>query len=162
MKRVLPAPLLSATLLAVWLALNAPPDLWQVLLGATLAVLVPWLTASLRPVPVHARRPGVALRLLGVVARDMLVSNLQVGRTVLGAAGSGPQRAFVRVPLALRDPNGLAVLAWITTAVPGTIWTELAADRTSVLIHVFDLHDEAAFVDHYKACYEQPLREIFD
>ena len=162
MKRLLPAPLLSATLLALWLTLNAPPDLWQVLLGATLAVLVPRLTASLRPVTVRVRRPGVALRLLAVVARDMLASNLQVGRIVLGATGRGPQDAFVRVPLALRDPSGLAVLALITTVVPGTIWSELAADRTSVLIHVFDLADETAFVDHYKRCYEQPLREIFD
>ena len=162
MRRLLPAPLLSAALLALWLTLNAPPDLWQVLLGATLAVLVPRLTASLRPIPVHTRRPVVALRLLAVVVQDMLTSNLQVGRIVLGMAGRGPQGAFVRVPLALRDPNGLAVLALITTVVPGTIWSELAADRTSVLVHVFDLDDEAAFVDHYKSCYEQPLREIFD
>jgi multicomponent K+:H+ antiporter subunit E len=69
---------------------------------------------------------------------------------------------FVRVPLDLGDANGLAMLAVITTVVPGTVWSELAADRTALLLHVFDVHDEAAFVERYKARYERPLMEIFE
>jgi multicomponent K+:H+ antiporter subunit E len=66
------------------------------------------------------------------------------------------------VPLELRDAHGLAALAIITAVVPGTVWSELAADRTSLLIHVFDLADEAAFIASYKARYERPLQEIFE
>lgn len=32
----------------------------------------------------------------------------------------------------------------ITTVVPGTVWSELALDRSVLLLHVFDLEDEAA------------------
>ena len=39
---------------------------------------------------------------------------------------------------------------------------ELAADRSSLLIHVYDLADEAAFIAHYKRDYELPLKEIFE
>jgi multicomponent K+:H+ antiporter subunit E len=67
----------------------------------------------------------------------------------------------VRIPLELRDPAALASLAIITTVVPGTVWSELALDRSALLLHVFDLEDEAAFVVRYKSRYEQPLKEIF-
>ena len=49
----------------------------------------------------------------------------------------------------------------VTTVVPGTVWSELALDRSALLLHVFDLDDEAAFIARYKARYEHPLLEIF-
>jgi multicomponent K+:H+ antiporter subunit E len=30
------------------------------------------------------------------------------------------------------------------------------------LLHVFDLDDEALFIEHFKATYERPLMEIFE
>jgi multicomponent K+:H+ antiporter subunit E len=72
-----------------------------------------------------------------------------------------PRGGFVAVPLELQDAHGLAALAVITAVTPGTVWSELAADRSSLLIHVFDLEDEAAFMAHYKSRYERPLKEIF-
>ena len=67
----------------------------------------------------------------------------------------------MRIPLELRDPGALATLAVVTTIVPGTVWCELALDRSAVLLHVLEVDDEAAFVAHYKARYERPLMEIF-
>ena len=161
MKRFLPAPLLSAALFAMWLVLNESLGAGQVVLGALLALLFAWLAAPLRPMPVRVRRPGAALRLFGAVVRDVVASNLDVAWSV--ARGSAaPRAAFVRIPLELRDPNALATLAIITTIVPGTVWSELAPDRSAVLLHVLDLDDEAAFIAHYKSRYERPLREIFE
>jgi len=68
----------------------------------------------------------------------------------------------VRVPLALRNPHALASLAMITAVVPGTVWAEMATDRSALLLHVFDVDDEAAFIAHYKSRYERPLQEIFE
>lgn len=65
------------------------------------------------------------------------------------------------VPLDLRDTHGLAALAMITSVVPGTVWAELAPDHSVLLMHVFDLDDEAAFIARFKRDYEQPLRQIF-
>ena len=70
--------------------------------------------------------------------------------------------AFVQVPLDMRDPNGLAVLAMILCLTPGTAWGEVSFDRSTLLIHVFDLDDEAAFIALIKERYERPLMEIFE
>ena len=68
----------------------------------------------------------------------------------------------MRVPLELRDPHALAALAIITTVVPGTVWSRAGARPQRLLLHVFDLDDEAAFIAHFKARYERPLKEIFE
>jgi multicomponent K+:H+ antiporter subunit E len=68
----------------------------------------------------------------------------------------------VVIPLELRAPVGLAALSVVTTIVPGTVWSELALDRSALLLHVWDVGDESAFVARFKARYEAPLREIFE
>ena len=68
----------------------------------------------------------------------------------------------MRVPLDLRDPNALAVLAMIICLTPGTAWGELSLDRSTLLIHVFDVDDEQAFIAMVKSRYERPLMEIFE
>ena len=162
MRRLFPAPLLSASLFVLWLALNPPLAAGQAMLGAIVALVLPAIAAPLRPLRVRLRRPGAIARLILVVGVDVLRSNLDVARGTLRRRARPPRGAFVRVPLELADPSALAALAVITTAVPGTVWTELAIDHDAVLLHVFDVDDEAAFVADYKARYERPLKEIFE
>lgn len=161
MKRWLPSPWLSAGLLALWLLLADSLTPGHLLIAMALAVAMPLLTAPLRPRPAPVRAPGAMVRLLLVVAADVVRSALDVGLGVVRARRQPPRGSFVALPLTLRDPHGLAALAMITTVVPGTVWSELAPDRSTLLLHVFDLDDESAFVARFKARYEQPLLEIF-
>lgn len=162
MKRLFPAPLLSVSLFVLWLLLNLSVSPGNLLLAAVLATLAPVLMAPLRPQHAHLRRPLVVARLIGRVGLDVIHSNLLVARSVLMAGRRPPRSAFVHIPLALRDAHGLAALSMITTVVPGTVWSELALDRSVLLLHVFDLEDEAAFIEHFKHTYERPLMEIFE
>jgi multicomponent K+:H+ antiporter subunit E len=81
---------------------------------------------------------------------------------VLTCGSRPPRSRFVKIPLDLRDANGLAVLSMITSVTPGTVWSELALDRSILLLHVFDLDDDAQFIEHFKQAYERPLMEIFE
>ncbi|AZE84593.1 Na(+) H(+) antiporter subunit E [Pseudomonas orientalis] len=162
MKRLFPAPWLSLALLGLWLVLNLSMSAGNLLLGALLGVLAPLMMAPLRPQPISLRRPGVILRLFLRVGRDVIVSNLQVAWGVLTCGSRPPRARFIKIPIDLRSPNGLAALSMITTVIPGTIWSELALDRSVLLLHVFDLDDEAQFIEHFKSAYERPLMEIFE
>ena len=134
MKRLLPAPLLSASLFALWLVLNQSVSAGHLLLAAVLSILVPRLTARLRPGRTRVRRPGLILRLTLTVGFDVLASGCEVGWGVLRSPWRPPNGAFVRIPLELRDPAALASLAIITTVVPGTVWSELALDRSALAL----------------------------
>jgi multicomponent K+:H+ antiporter subunit E len=161
MKRILPSPPLSVTLFVVWLLLHQSTDASTLLSGALLGLVVPLLTQGLRPATVRMRKPRVALHLAGSAIGDMLVSAKNVAWLVLTRRNVRFSSYFVVIPLELRDPNGLAVLAMIMCLTPGTAWGELSLDRSRLLIHVFDLVDEQQFIDRIKLRYERPLLEIF-
>lgn len=162
MKRLFPTPWLSLALWLLWLLLNLSLSAGNLLLGAALAFAAPLMMAPLRPLPIRIRRPGVILKLFFLVGRDVVISNIAVAWGVLNAGKKPPRSRFIKIPLDLHDANGLAALSMITTVVPGTIWSELALDRSILLLHVFDLDDEAQFIEHFKATYERPLMEIFE
>jgi multicomponent K+:H+ antiporter subunit E len=162
LRKLVPAPLSSAALWALWLVLARSTSPGQVLLGLGLALTVPLLTMNLGPATMRVRRPRVIVRFILQVGYDVLHSNLAVSRDVVAWRWRRPRSGFVVIPLELRDPLGLAVLAMVTTVVPGTVWSELALDRGALLLHVWDVGDEGAFIARYKARYEQPLREIFE
>lgn len=161
MKRWLASPLLSATLFAVWLLLNNTLDPAHLMLGAMVAIIVPRLTDALRPERPCVRRPLVIARLGLVVLWDIVLSNIEVARRILGPE-EAIRPAFVWLPLDLTDPHAIASLAGIITMTPGTLSAELSPDRRHLLVHAFNVDDEAALVAQMKARYEAPLKEIFE
>lgn len=161
-KRLLPAPLLSAALVAMWLVLNRSlaPGHW--LLALLLGIALPAVLAPLRPVVPRVRHPLVLARLIAVVGHDVVASNIMVLRTIFSGQRHPPHSKFVVIPLDMRDPTGITALAMITTAIPGTVWCELARDGSAFMLHVWHAPDEAAFIANYKRRYEQPLTRIFE
>jgi len=157
----LPAPLLSAVLFTVWLLLNNTLDPAHIVLAAALALVVPRFTERLRPDKPRLQRPATIVRLGFTVLWDIVVSNIEVARRILGPEAAINPR-FVWVPLDIRDPNGILALAGIITMTPGTLTADLSEDRRFLLVHAFDVNDEAALIAQIKARYEKPLREIFD
>lgn len=162
MKRWLPSPGLTLALFVGWLLLAGTLGADQLLLGAIVAVAMPLLARPLRPRPGALARPRVLLALILRVGAHVLVSAAQVALGILQAGRGPPRGAFADIPLELRDEHALAALAMIVTVVPGTVWCELAPDRSVLRLHVFDLGDEADFVARFRADYVLPLKEIFE
>ena len=162
MKRLLPAPLLSVALFLLWLLLTRSLSAGHLILATVLALAVPLLTRGLRPLPVRIRKPTAVLRLGLRVVVDTVVSNLDAARILVLPSRRRHPSAFVRIPLQVRDPNALAVLAMIVCITPGTSWAELSLDRSVLLLHVLEVDDPQSIVDHVKQHYERPLMEIFE
>ncbi|OWT54745.1 Na+/H+ antiporter subunit E [Candidimonas nitroreducens] len=160
MKRYVSFLALPAVLLLLWLLLNNTLAPTQILLGAALALVLGRAAMALRPLRSRLRKPWAIARLLCVVALDVARSNLAVARLIWSRTQQ-PTPGFIRIPLELRDPHGLAFLACIVTYTPGTVWTELASDG-SLTLHVLDLDEESHWIDLIKQRYESPLMEIFE
>ena len=160
MSRWLPQPLVSLTLLGMWLLAwnSVAPGL--VLLGVVVAVVVPRWTARFWPEYPRVVRYGALARFLLVFAYDVVVANLAVAALILG-----PRRrmrpGFLEIPLATRDPYVTTLLASVITLTPGTVSTNLSGDGRTLLVHALNVHDAAQDVATIKRRYEAALMEIF-
>jgi multicomponent K+:H+ antiporter subunit E len=160
MTRLVPFPMVSASLLILWLLLNGL-SAGHILLGGAVALIGGWALAALAPPKAHARRLVAVLRLAAFVLADIVRSNVAVARIILGLGRRRWISGFVEVPLELRDPYGLTTLACIITSTPGTLWVDFDEASGTLTIHVLDLVDKTEWVRTIKGRYERLLLEIF-
>jgi len=67
----------------------------------------------------------------------------------------------VTIPLDLRSPEAITVLAGTITMTPGTVSADLSADGRALLVHCLDADHPDAVRDEIKTRYERRLKEIF-
>jgi multicomponent K+:H+ antiporter subunit E len=162
MKRWLPFPFFTLALFGMWLVLNETIAPAQVLLGAALAIGGGRLLAALQSPEGKVRfRLGAVASLCWLVLADIVRSNLAVMRIAWYPETRGRRAGFLSMPLEVRHPGALAVLACIITATPGTSWVRYESTNHTLIIHVLDLIDEEQWIRLFKERYECRLLEIF-
>ncbi|UUX94912.1 Na+/H+ antiporter subunit E [Aquabacterium sp. J223] len=154
-------PVLSVLIAAVWLLLQGSLALPHLLVAALLALGLPWLLSGFLGPGARLRGGRVALRLVAVVLYDIVVANLTVARLVLDPRAQ-PRPDWVRLPLTLRHPQGVALLASIITMTPGTVSCRIDEARGELLIHALDCDDPEGAAQDMRRRYEAPLMEIFE
>ncbi len=162
MKDLIPAPLLTLSLVVLWVMLNGSAGPAQLILGTLIGIGVPLMTKNLRPEKVRIKKPWVIIKLTARVFIDVIISNVEVAKHVWFYRSIPPKDQWVVIPLQLKAPSGLAALAIIAAIIPGTIWSELSMDRTRLLFHVFHVPPGQDFAQMFKDRYEKPLMEIFE
>lgn len=160
MSALLPYPLLSLGLALMWLLLAGfTPG--QVVLAIGVSIVASHGLRALGETSPAVRRWLAIPELFGVVVVDIFRSNVAVARILLSGQRKPRTSGFITVPLKVRDPSALAILSIILTSTPGTAWIDYNATRGELLLHVFDLVDEAAWQDLIANRYERLLLEIF-
>ncbi|WP_345066705.1 Na+/H+ antiporter subunit E [Acidovorax lacteus] len=162
MKRrpLLAHPWWSALLGIGWLLLQRSIEPVHLLSAVLLGLAVPWLLHGFLPTGRPVRWAPVP-RLVAVVLRDIVVSNIAVARLVLGPA-SRPRPGWVVVPLTLQDPTAIALLASIITTTPGTVSCTVDEAQHRILVHALDCADPVQMAHDIQQRYEAPLRAIFE
>jgi multicomponent K+:H+ antiporter subunit E len=158
--RLLPHPLLTLALWAMWLLLNNTLAMGHVVLGLILAILIPLLSQRFWSERICIHQPLTLLRFIGIVMRDILVANITVARWVLGS-NNKLQPAWLNIPLDIQSPLGISLLANTISLTPGTVACDLSADQRSLLVHALHVEDTATAIAEMKSRYEQPLMEVF-
>ncbi len=133
-----------------------------VLLGGIVALGAVWGLRALQEPAARLRRPRAAIELVWLVFIDIVRSNVAVARIALQPGVRGRTAGFVAIPLRLRNPVGLAALACIITATPGTAWAGYDSRSGVLTIHVLDLVDEETWMRTIRDRYERRLMEIFE
>lgn len=161
MSKLLPHPILTLLIAAVWVALINSISLGTVLLGLVLGVAIPLFTSPYWPQRPRIRRPLKIIEYIAVVGWDIVVSNIQVAIWVLFWPTSRLQTRYVVVPIELTSPEAIALLAGTITMTPGTVSADLAADGSAILVHCLHTTDPDDTVAQIKTRYERRLKEIF-
>lgn len=161
MTRLFPHPGLSFALACLWLLLNAPVTLNAVLFGALLGWGLPLLTAVWWPGRPRLRQPLRALEYVAVVLWDILRSNIVLARLVLLKPAADLRPAFIAIPLDLRQPEAISLLAGTITLTPGTLTADISTDGRWLLVHCLHAPDPDAVRAEIKQRYERRIERIF-
>jgi multicomponent K+:H+ antiporter subunit E len=156
-----PHPLLTLLLALVWILLQNNFSAGMAVFGLILGILIPRLTVVWwpdRPVRLHL---GQMVGYMLVVLWDILVANVQVAWIVLTKPNSKLRPAWIVVPLDLRRPEAITILAGTITLTPGTVSADLSDQGHSLLVHVLHTDDPDSVRDEIKDRYERRLKEIF-
>lgn len=159
-ERIVPQPVLTLSIAALWLMLCSDVSGGQVLLALTLGLVIPIFTSAFWPDRPKTFRAMPAFRLFFVVLYDIIAANLTVARVVLGDVG-GIRSQFVDVPLDTGDPYVATILGSIITLTPGTLSIDIGMDKRVIHVHGLDVPDRSLLIADIKSRYEAPLREIF-
>lgn len=161
-RRWVPHPVLSGVLTVLWLMLQNTLAPGHVVLGFLLGLAIPMLTAQFWP-----DRPGIrSWRKLwayaGIVIYDVVVANLEVARLIVFRPPEALATRWICVPLSLKSPEAISVLAGTITLTPGTVSADLSADGRFLLVHCLDAPDAQAAVLAITQRYEARLQEILE
>ncbi|MDU8910034.1 Na+/H+ antiporter subunit E [Aestuariicoccus sp. MJ-SS9] len=159
--RLLPHPLLTLLLAVVWTLLQNQVSAGMVVFGIILGIIIPLITAAWWPDRPRGFRMGRMIGYSLIVLWDILVANVQVAWIVLTKPNSQLKSAWIVVPLDLRQPEAITVLAGTITLTPGTVSADLSNEGHSLLVHVLHTDDPDAVRDEIKERYERRLKEIF-
>lgn len=161
-RRLYPHPVLSLLLLGTWFLLVNDWKLGSLVLAAFLATVIPLFTAPYWPTAPRVNSLPALLSYIALVVWDVIIANIQVAKIVLFMPRDRIQSRFIRVPIELKSPEAIAVLAGTITMTPGTVTADMTADGTALLIHSLHAPDPDAIRDDIKSRYEARLKRIFE
>ncbi|MGV6876624.1 Na+/H+ antiporter subunit E [Pseudochelatococcus sp. B33] len=162
MARYLPHPVLSLTIIIVWVMLANEASAGNLLLGAILGFLIPLSTARFWSERLRIKAPFAIVEYGLLVIWDIIVSNVQVARLILFRRGESLRSIYITVPLDLTTPTAITALAGTITMTPGTVSADLSADGKALLVHCLETDDPSGTVAGIKSRYEQRLKRIFE
>lgn len=158
---LIPHPLLTFILAVVWMLLQNNVSAGMAVFGLILGIIIPWSTSVWWPDTPKGFRLGRMITYSLIVIWDIIVANIEVAWIVLTVPNTKLKPAWVAIPLELREPEAITLLAGTITLTPGTVSADLSDQGHSLLVHVLHTDDPEAVRDDIKTRYERRLLEIF-
>ncbi len=156
-----PHPVLTLLLAVVWIILQNGFSAGMAVFALILGTIIVRITAAFWPERPGGFRVGKMISYALLVIWDILVANVQVAWIVLSVPNVKLKPAWISIPLELRTPEAITLLAGTITLTPGTVSADLSQSGHYLLVHVLHTDDPDAERDLIKTRYEARLKEIF-
>ena len=158
---LIPHPFITLLLVVVWTLLQNEVSAGMVVFGIILGIVISRGTAIWWPNTPKRFRLDKMVTYCVMVMWDILVANVEVAWIVLTVPNAKLQPAWIVIPLELRQPEAITVLAGTITLTPGTVSADLSDEGHSLLVHVLHTNDPDAVRDDIVNRYQRRLMEIF-
>lgn len=149
---------LNAVLAGIWAAVQGSFDLANLATGFVFAYLILWLIRPALGETSYFRKVPAAIGFTLFFVKELLISNLRVAWTVLGAGKRRP--GVVAVPLDLEGDLQISLLANVVTLTPGTLSLDVAPDKSCLYVHGMFVDDPEAFRREIKDGFERRIGEL--
>ncbi len=160
-RRLLPHPALSVLVGVVWMLLVNQITFGALVVAVVVAVVTPLATSRFWPDRPKIRFGPDLLGYVCIVLWDIVVANFQVAWVILTRRNRDIRAHWLVVPLALRSPEAITVLAGTISLTPGTVTSDVSADGRALLVHALDVADPEVEVTRIKQRYEARLLKVF-
>ncbi|MDO5622269.1 MAG: Na+/H+ antiporter subunit E [Paracoccus sp. (in: a-proteobacteria)] len=161
-RRLFPHPFVSALLVVVWMMLVNRFAWGSLVFAIIIAIIIPAITAPYWPHRANIRGIPRIIAYVFVVIWDIIVANVQVAMIVLFKPARQLQPAWITLPLRVKSPEAITVLAGTITLTPGTVSADLSEDGHFLLIHALHAPDPEGIISDIQTRYEDRLLEIFE
>ena len=161
-RRLFPHPYLTLSLIVMWFLLVNQWKVGSLVMAVFLATVIPLVTSPYWPHRPRLNSLPALLSYAGLVVWDVILANIQVAKIILFMPRNRIQSAWIVVPIELKSPEAIAILAGTITMTPGTVTADMSACGRVLLIHSLHAPDPDAIRDDIKSRYETRLKRIFE
>ena len=144
-----------------WLLLTGSLSFANILVGVVLSYLLLALAFFRVDDRGYVRRLPAAVGLLVYFLVELVKANVQVAKEVLGPSFTMTP-GVVAVPLDLKTPFAITLLANLITLTPGTLTMEVSRDCSTIYVHAMYVSDPDRFREEIKRGFERRVKEVFE
>ena len=162
LRRLYPHPYLTLSLIVMWFLLVNQWKIGSLVMAIFLATVIPLVTSHYWPHRPQLNSMRALLSYAALVVWDVIIANIQVAKIILFMPRDRIQSAWIAVPIELKSPEAIAILAGTITMTPGTVTADMSACGRVLLIHSLHAPDPDAIRDDIKSRYETRLKRIFE
>lgn len=162
MRRLFPHPVLSLLLVLTWVLLVNKLAIGSLVMAVGLATLIPLATHAYWPHRPRVKSLPLLVAYVALVVWDVILANIAVAKIVLFMPRDRIRSTFITVPITLKSPEAIALLAGTITMTPGTVTADMNGDASALLIHALHAPDPDAVRDDILTRYESRLKRIFE
>lgn len=151
---------LNIILSVIWAALSGQFTPENVISGFVLGYVLLWLLRGALGAGPYVNKVPQVIGFIGFFLVALVQANVRVAWEVL-TPGHTMRPAIVAIPLDLRSPLQITLLAQMITLTPGTLSLDVSSDRRVLYVHSMYVDDIDEFRAEIKNGFERRVREVF-